>query len=189
MLPGSLVSLERLHIGHAEALLPSAADPEVWRWKLVPRPETVSDMERLVTATMIGAGRWSFVVAKGSSGEIIGSTTLGNFDWRHGCVEMGFTWLARSAWGQGYNEDSKLVLLDHCFDELGMSRVEWQVDGQNQRSVAALSRLGFTYEGRHRSRHVRPDGSRRDSLYFSVLVDEWPRCKERLQTLIVQRSA
>jgi len=101
---------------------------------------------------------------------------------------MGFTWLERAAWGQGYNEDSKRVLLRHCFDELDMQRVEWQVDARNERSIDALKRLGFVYEGRLRARHRRPDGSRRDSMIFSVLANEWSACDARLADLVDLRS-
>lgn len=184
---GHLVRLEPLHPGHAPALFRSASDPEVWRWKLVPRPQSTEDLARLIGDRLIGPGRWPFVVSL-LDGQPIGSTTLANFDWMHGCVEMGFTWLERSTWGQGYNEDSKRLLLRHCFEDIGMHRVEWQVDDKNVRSIAALKRLGLTFEGTHRSRHVRPDGTRRDSLYFSLLAEEWPECEVRLNTLIAERA-
>lgn len=188
LLNGRLVTLEPLLTEHAARLFASASDPEVWRWKLVPRPESALDLERLVEDTMIGPGRWPFLITETATRRPIGSTTLANFEWRHGCVEMGFTWLDRSAWGQGCNEDSKLVLLRHCFENLRLHRVEFQVDHRNVRSIAALRRLGFVYEGTHRGRHLRPDGSRRDSLCFSVLADEWPACQSRLDELIDQRS-
>lgn len=187
-LQGRLTILEPLRGDHASSLLDSVSDPEVWRWKLVPQPQSIADLERLITTAMIGPDRWPFVILDRSNGRPLGSTTLANFDWRHGCVEMGFTWLERGAWGQGYNEDSKLSLLRHCFADLQLHRVEWQVDGRNERSIAALRRLGFAYEGTHRSRHVRPDGSRRDSLYFSLLVEEWPACEALLRDAIDERS-
>lgn len=189
LLHGRLVTLAPLRADDAESLFPSASDPEVWRWKLVPRPNSVADMARIVTDVMLGAGRWPFLISASDNGRRIGSTTLANFDWRHGCVEMGFTWLERSAWGRGYNEDSKLILLGHCFEDLELHRVEWQVDHRNERSIGALHRLGFHYEGAHRSRHVRPDGSRRDSLYFSLLATEWPTCRLWLHELIDKRSS
>lgn len=186
-LDGHLVTLERLRLIHAPELLPSASDPEVWRWKLTERPRTVDEIEELVGATLIGPGRWPFVVRR-HDGRVIGSTTLGNFDMAHGCVEMGFTWLERAAWGQGFNEDIKRVLLRECFETQGLQRVEWQVDADNERSIAALTRLGLVYEGCHRGRHRRPDGSRRDSMFFSILLEEWPACDMRLAQLIGTRS-
>ena len=184
---GRLVTLERLRRIHARELLASASDPEVWRWKLTERPRTVEEVDALVVGTLIGPDRWPFVVRR-HDGRVIGSTTLGNFDMTHGCVEMGFTWLEREAWGQGYNEDIKRVLLRECFETLGLQRVEWQVDANNERSIAALTRLGFVYEGCHRGRHRRPDGSRRDSMFFSILLDEWPATDLRLAQLIGARS-
>lgn len=186
-LDGTLVTLKPLSVHDAAALLPSASDPEVWRWKLVPRPTSVTGMQHLIDHVMIGPGRWPFAIARRTDGRLIGSTTLAGFDWHHRCVEMGFTWLDRSAWGQGYNEDSKLLLLRECFDVLELERVEWQVDSQNTRSIAALTRSGFRHEGTLRSRHVRPDGTRRDSHYFSLLRDEWPLCRAHLGEQIRQR--
>ena len=174
----------------AEALLPSASDPEVWRWKLVPRPTGVDDMRALIDETMLSqrsGRREPFKVSRLSDGLIIGSTSLANFDLHHGRVEMGFTWLDRACWGQGYNEDAKCVLLGYCFDVLGLSRVEWQVDSQNARSQRSLERMGFTYEGTLRSRHRRPDGSRRDSMYYGLLVEDWPEARRRLARQIDER--
>lgn len=185
-LRGRLVELVPIVRAHATDLYPSASDPEVWRYKLVERPKSVADMERLIDEVMIGPDRWPFTIRR-LDGSVIGSTTLARFDWHHGSVEMGFTWLARSAWGQGFNEDSKELLLRHCFDSLLLQRVESQVDSRNHRSVAALRRLGFTYEGTLRSRHVLPDGSRRDSMMFSVIADQWASIAEHLETLIDAR--
>lgn len=186
-LVGRLVRLEPLRPSHAPALFPSASDPEVWRWKLVPRPQSTEELATMIDERLIGPGRWPFVVSS-LDGRPIGSTTLANFDWTHGSVEMGFTWLERTRWGQGYNEDSKRLLLRHSFENIGMHRIEWQVDDKNVRSIAALKRLGFRFEGTHRSRHVRPDGTRRDSLYFSLFAEEWPACEPHLEALIAERA-
>jgi RimJ/RimL family protein N-acetyltransferase len=187
-LSGRLVSLTPLSVDDAYRLIDSACDREVWKWKLVPRPTSVADLQRLITERMIGDNRWPFAIRRRADDAIIGSTTVANFNWQHGFVENGFTWLERASWGQAYNEDTKLVLLTHLFELVGLERVEWQVDAQNSRSVAALTRLGFTLEGTHRRRHVRPDGSRRDSLMFALLQGEWPRTKAHLQQLVEQRT-
>jgi RimJ/RimL family protein N-acetyltransferase len=183
-----LVALDALTVGHAEALLPSASDPEVWRWKLVPRPHTVDDMRQLISAVMFGTERQPFVVRRLDDGQVIGSTTLAQFDHHHLRVEMGFTWLARACWGQGFNEDMKLLLLSYCFEELQLERVEWQVDDQNRRSWQALERFGIAYEGTLRSRHRRPDGTRRDSRFYGLPRRDWPLIAQRLLALRDQRS-
>lgn len=188
LLTGRLVTLEPLLADHAPDLFASASDPEVWKWKLVPRPASVDKLRTLIADVMIGAGRWPFTIRRRADQFVIGSTTLANFNWHHGFVENGFTWLERSRWGQGYNEDTKLSLLTHLFEEVGLARVEWQVDARNTRSATALTRLGFNLEGTHRSRHVRPDGSRRDSLMFGLIRDDWPVARAHLYSLIGARE-
>lgn len=186
-LGGELVVLDALSVDDAAALLVSASDPEVWRWKLVPRPETVDDILRLIDEVMLSDGRQAFTIRLRSSGKVIGSTTLANFDAHHLRAEMGFTWLDRTCWGQGLNEDTKHVLLECCFHTLGLERVEWQVDEANERSWRALERCGFRYEGTLRSRHVRPDGTRRDSRFYGLLKSEWPLTANRLMALRDER--
>jgi len=188
LLEGQLVRLEPLLPEDAADLFASASDPEVWRWKLVAMPASEEDLRDLIQEVLIGPGRWPFAIRR-ADGRVIGSTTLANFDMQHGCVEMGFMWLERAAWGQGCNEDTKRLLLRHCFETVGLHRVEWQCDARNERSIAALHRLGFGPEGVHRSRHVRPDGTRRDSQYFSQLRDEWPACDARLAQLVETHSS
>lgn len=192
-LTGRLVNLELLREEHAELLLPSASDPEVWRWKLMDRPTTVSEMVTTIRNYLLvdptGAQRQPFLVRRMSDDGAIGSTTLYDLNMLQGCVEMGETWFDRSCWGQGYNEDSKRLLLSYCFDVLGLERVAWRVDNLNIRSQAALRRMGLVYEGTLRSHRRRPDGTRRDSLYFSLLADEWPACSAHLLELIEARAA
>lgn len=186
-LQGVLVDLSGVLTADADALTPSASDPEVWQGKLVPRPSTVTEMRALIEARC-RPGRQMFTVRRRIGGAVIGSTSLANFDFANGCVEMGFTWLERAAWGQGYNEDMKCSLLKYCFEDLDFARVECQVDSRNERSRRALARLGFTHEGTLRSRHVRPDGTRRDSLVFSLLDREWPDAQRHLLALVADRS-
>jgi len=187
-LEGVLVALSAVQTTDAEALTPSASDPHVWQGKLVPRPTTVAEVREMIVSRQ-HPDRQMFAVRRRTDGAVLGSTSLGNFDMRNRTVEMGFTWLAQAAWGQGYNEDMKLCLLRYCFEGLGLARVEWQVDAQNERSRRALRRLLFTYEGTLRSRHERPDGTRRDSQVFSLLASEWPEAQSHLQRLLAQRSA
>lgn len=124
-----------------------------------------------------------------SDGAVIGSTTLYDLSMTHRCVENGETWLDRSCWGQGFNEDMKYLVLRHCFEEWGMARVAWRADHLNVRSQNALRRCGFVCEGTLRSHRERPDGTRRDSVYFSLLAEEWPATASHLLDLIGTRSA
>jgi RimJ/RimL family protein N-acetyltransferase len=186
-LEGNLVALDAIRLTDAAALLPSASDPEVWRWKLVERPTSIEDMRGVISRSMLGPDRQPFAIRCLDTGRLIGSTTLARFDLRHAAVELGFTWLERACWGQGFNEDSKRVLFDYVFRVLGLDRVELQVDAQNWRSQRALERIGCVREGTLRSRHRRPDGTRRDSVMFSVLRPEWPEVDRRLRRLVLER--
>lgn len=169
----------------------ATVDPEVWRWKLAPYPSTAEEMRQIIRAHLIGSSgdRQAFLATRRADGMVLGSTTLYDFDRYHERVEMGWTWLARSAWGQGYNEDMKYQLLRHCFEVMGVKRVAWRLDSLNTRSRDSLERQGFRYEGRLRSHLRRPDGTRRDSLYYSLLADEWPEVGPKILELVERRSA
>ncbi len=190
ILTGRLVRLEPLLPEHADRLFDTAADPEIWRWRLAPQPNNLTQMSNFISDVLIGSGRdrKSFFVSRLIDGRALGSTTLYELDLRNQRVEMGWTWLERSAWGQGYNEDQKFVLLQYCFEVLGLKRVGWRLDSLNLRSKHALERLGFVYEGRLRSHQLRPDGSRRDTLCYSLLAQEWPVIGPRLLEMVMERS-
>lgn len=189
-LTGCLVALEPASEDHAAALLASISSEEVWAWKPAPRPSCVEEMRTLLAEVMIGpvGGRHPLVVVRRRDGRVIGSTTLHTLDLTHLSAEIGWTWLERSCWGQGYNEDMKQVLLGYCFGPLGLRRVQWIVDGANLRSQRALERLGVVKEGTLRSHRVRVDQTRADTVVYSLLAEEWPAAALRLQALIDQRA-
>ncbi len=159
-LEGELTPLRTLSAEDAGPLL-ATIDPEVWRWNLAPYPESVADMRRVTEENLVGGDRQPFLISRRTDRAALGSTTLYDFDARNQRVEMGWTWLARSAWGQGYNEDVKYQLLRHRFEVLKLERVAWRLDSLNRCSKSALERLGLTYEGCLRSHQLRPDGTRR----------------------------
>ncbi len=116
-----------------------------------------------------------------ASGRAVGSTRFGNIDVASDALEIGWTWLAPSRWRSAINTEAKLLQLRHAFDDLGAGRVAFKTDARNQRSQAAIARLGAVREGTLR-RHLRmPDGHVRDSVYFSILRDEWPDVRRGLE--------
>jgi N-acetyltransferase len=189
ILAGRLVVLEPLGLDHSAALLASITSDEVWAWKPAPKPATVDAMRALISDFMIGpsGGRHPLVVIRRDDGLVIGSTTLYSLDLKHLSAELGWTWLDRRCWGHGYNEDMKSVLLAYCFGTLALRRVQWTVDVGNLRSQRAVERLGFVKEGTLRSHRVRTDGSRADTIIYSLLAEEWPATAERLERLIDER--
>jgi len=126
-----------------------------------------------------GAGL-PYVVRRQSSGEIVGITRFKSLSREHRKALIG-SWYAPSAWGSGCNTEGKLLLLKYGFESLGCLRIEFQVDSRNQRSAAALVRLGAVQEGTLRSYIITGDGYRRDSIVFSVLDSEWPEVKRKLE--------
>lgn len=133
--------------------------------------------------------RRCFAVQRCDNGTVIGSTSLYDLDLAERRTEISATWFDRSCWGGPYNAESKLLLFSHAFDDLQLARLALRTDNLNVRSQRALSRLGLVYEGTLRSHMRRQDGTRRDSLYYSLLVDEWPTVRDRLRARVAARAA
>jgi RimJ/RimL family protein N-acetyltransferase len=115
------------------------------------------------------------------SGEVVGTTSYHEPDPELGTVEIGHTMLGRRWWRTGVNTEAKLMLLERAFGELGAERVTWQTDVRNERSQAAIARLGATREGVLRRNRRRADGSWRDSVLYSMTAPEWPRARQALR--------
>jgi RimJ/RimL family protein N-acetyltransferase len=115
------------------------------------------------------------------TGEVIGSTAYYEVDETRRSVAIGYTWLGRPWWRTGVNTEAKLLLLTRAFDELGAVRVVWHTDIRNHRSQRAIERLGARREGVLRMHRQRSDGSWRDTVQYSMTVDEWPTAQVRLR--------
>ncbi|WP_030241155.1 GNAT family N-acetyltransferase [Streptomyces sp. NRRL S-350] len=176
-----LEPLERRHCGDLWATVGS--DPEVWRWIPVHVPAAEADMGALLDARLAEAAAGEsvyFAAVDLASGRAVGVTGYHDFSAENEYLEIGGTWYARSVWRTAVNTEAKLLLLTHAFEDLGMGRVFWKTDARNERSRNAILRLGARFEGVHRRHRLRPDGTWRDSAYFSMLTDEWPAAKSRL---------
>ncbi len=175
VLSGHGVRLEPLTIAHADDLVLAAQDDDVWRWLPVPRPRTTDDMRAIVTAHPADL---AFAVVV--DGRARGSSSYLDVDLSVGGLEIGWTWYARDLWATQINPTCKLLLLAHAFDQLGAERVTLKTDRLNARSQSAIHRLGAQYDGTLRHARRRPDGSVRDTAYFSILTAEWPDVRDGL---------
>lgn len=173
VLTGRHVRLEPLTDAHLPDLLDAAQDDAIWSWLSMPRPTVAEDLA--VTA----ADRLAFVVIV--KGRARGSTSYLDSDVPVAGLEIGWTWYARDLWATPVNPECKLLLLEHAFDELGAARVTLKADGRNLRSQGAIRKLGATYDGTLRHNRLRPDGSVRDTAYFSILLAEWPAVRAGLR--------
>lgn len=181
-LHGAHVRLEPLTRSHADALAAVAFDPALWTWSPTPLASR-ADLDRYLDAALGAQAAGTalpFATLDRASGTVVGSTRFGAWVPEHRRVEIGWTWIARPWQRTAINTEAKLLMLRHAFGALGCARVEWKTDALNARSRAAILRLGATEEGRLRSHMTTARGRRRDTVYFSVLADEWPRVEARL---------
>jgi RimJ/RimL family protein N-acetyltransferase len=182
-LRGAYLTLEPIEERHAPDLFVAMQDEEVCRYLAWPPPTRLEETLAFVRdAREAMACGQSLVFAQvwNESGRAIGSTRLLDVRPADRQVEIGATFLARPYWRTPANTESKLLFLGHCFEGLGCVRVALKTDARNRRSQEAIARLGAVREGVLR-RHMQVRGHQRDTVYFSILDDEWPAVRARLQ--------
>jgi N-acetyltransferase len=180
-LEGRLVRLEPLAKRHAAGLWEASRDPRTWRWLPIPQPQTHEELEAWVDDALArAAAGLDLPLVTQRAGEVVGSTRFLALRPEHGSVEIGWTWLHPSAWGGGVNVEAKLLMLGHAFEVWGCRRVELKTDALNERSRGAMEAVGATFEGIHRKYMLVRDGENRDSAWYSVVDDEWPRVRDGL---------
>lgn len=187
-LAGRYVRLEPLSLAHVPALAEVAADPDVWRLLSTPlgsEEEVRAFVQGGIDMQAAGTAL-PFCTVDVSTNRPIGSTRFANADPLHRRVEIGWTWLGRDWMRTPANTEAKHLMLTHAFDVLGCVRVELKTDALNQRSRNAMLRIGATEEGTLRRHMLVQDGRYRDSVYFSILDDEWPAVRERLQEMLAR---
>ena len=184
MLEGRIVQLEPLEARHADDLYEASRDPRVWRWLPILQPQTREEWQAWLddALTRVEAGLdLAFATVLRETGTAVGSTRFLALRPEHRSVEIGWTWLAPSAWGTGANTEAKLLQLEYAFEVLGCRRVEFKTDALNERANPALEALPARFEGIHRKHMLVRDGENRDSAWYSVVDDEWPAVRQRLR--------
>ena len=189
-LVGRFVRLDVMTPADAEGLFAIFGDPRCYEqgYAMSRVHRNVAETEALV-ATYVAAreaGRTAYTIRLvadgdlGPAGTVVGTSSLGDVDTTREHVHLGWTMYGSRWWGTQVNPESKLLLLGHAFDTCGFGRVKIQTDVVNERSRAAILKLGATFEGIARRDVRRADGSWRDSAVHSVLVDEWPSVRAGL---------
>jgi RimJ/RimL family protein N-acetyltransferase len=180
-LTGSHVRLEPLTRDHLPDLFAAGGnDDAVWLWQGGPTPRTEEELGAKLDVLLADESFVKFAVVLLATGRAVGWTTYLDISPVDERLEIGWTWYGSAHWRSAVNTESKLLLLTHAFEDLGMGRVQWKTDHMNERSQNAIARLGAQREGVLRRHRLRPDGTWRDSVYFSMLRDEWPAAKGRL---------
>ncbi len=194
-LKGSHIRLEPLAEQHIEDLAAaSATDPSLYRWSPVPQGREATARYVATALTWKNAGTAiPFVIKREADGAIIGSSRFWNLErwlWPEGhpsygrtspdACEIGYTWFARSAIRTAANTEAKFMMLTHAFEKWKVLRVCFHTDARNQRSRAALERIGGNLEGILRAHRMAADFTPRDSVRYSILASEWPAVKANL---------
>jgi N-acetyltransferase len=199
VLSGRHVRLEPLDHSHVEGLVAAAADnPSLYQWSPVPQGEVeaASYIDTAIAWRDAGTAV-PFAIVRTDGRMFIGSTRFWNIErwsWppghpRHGrqapdACEIGYTWLTRSAIRTAVNTEAKLLMLTHAFETWHVLRVCFHTDARNNRSRAALERIGGKFEGILRAHRMAADYTSRDSMRYSILAAEWPGVKLRLSNIV-----
>jgi RimJ/RimL family protein N-acetyltransferase len=175
-LTGDRVTLEPLGQEHADDLRAAVADGDLWRtwYTSIPAPAQVeAEIDRRLAEHE--AGRMvPFAVRDRPTGRVVGATTFMNIDSGNRHVEIGYTFLARSAQRSGINTESKLLMLSHAFEAWQCIAVEFRTHWHNLQSRAAIAGLGAKQDGVLRNHAIGRDGTLRDTVVFSIIASEWP---------------
>ena len=191
-LEGTVVRLDPILHEHAELFWEVAKNDleNIFRW--IPYAmRTADDFRRLIDNAFAEQDRGESVVfatVERDSGRVIGSTRFMNIDRVNRRVEIGSTWIAPAWQRTAVNSEAKYLMLRHAFEAWGCIRVELKTDALNQRSRNAILRIGAKEEGTLRRHLVTWTGRVRDTVYFSILDDEWPAAKERLEGMGAPRA-
>ena len=182
-LTGTTVELLPLQREHKAALLEAAADGELWNLKVthIPGPDTVDKYIDFALEGRDAGSMIPFTMVHRDSGQVVGSTRFWKVDRVNRKLEIGHTWLALSAQKSAINTEAKLLLLTYAFEVLDCVRVQFTTDELNEKSHAAILRLGAVQEGIVRHERIMPDGRKRNSVRFSIIDSEWPQVKANLQ--------
>ena len=182
MLEGRHVRLEPLARNHRDGLVAAAADGELWRIPVttVPSPEMMAAHIDSALVEQDEGREMPFVIIHVGRDRIVGSTRYMHITPDHRRVEIGSTWLARTAQRTAVNTEAKFLLLQYAFETWACNRIEFLTHVLNEASRSALVRIGAREEGVLRQHMIMPDGGLRDSICYSIIRPEWDAVKADL---------
>ena len=187
-LEGRIVRLEPLSLDHVPGLAEVGLDPVIWRWTIA-RPSSEADLRAWADAALANRAAGTempFVTLEAATGRPIGSSRFMNIVLDHHRLEIGWTWVAPPWQRTGANREAKLLQLRHAFEVLGCRRVEFKTDSRNEASRTGLLGIGAQFEGIFRNHMVMPEGPMRHSAWYSVIDEEWPAVRDRLQASLAR---
>jgi len=183
ILEGILVRLEPLSMDHLPALVEAAQDQRLWQWWTDPM-KTENDMRRYIQTGLDGSAAGTIIAwatRSKADGRVIGATRFADIQSRHRNLEIGWTWLNPAYQRKGINVEAKYLQLTHAFEKMHARRVAFKTHHNNLKSQTAIQALGAKPEGVFRNHVVMHDGSTRHTHWFSIIDEEWPEVKARLE--------
>ncbi len=182
-LEGVAVRLEPLSEAHCPALCEVGLDEDLWKWIpfRVATPEEMLAYVRTALDQQAAGSAVPFATVERASGRVVGSTRYMSIDVPNRHVEIGSTWIGKPWQRTAVNTEAKYLMLRHAFENLGAVRVELKTDFLNERSRNAILRIGAKQEGIFRKHMLTWSGRWRDSVYFSIIDEEWPAVKRALE--------
>jgi RimJ/RimL family protein N-acetyltransferase len=187
-LTGKTVELRPLQRDHAQGLLDAAADGQLWNMKLtvVPGPGSIDSYIATALEGRAAGTVMPFVIVRRDTGALVGSTRFWKIDRVNRKLEIGHTWLSESVQRSAVNTEAKYLLLCHAFEAMQCVRVQFTTDELNEKSRAAILRIGAKQEGVVRHERIMPDGRKRNSVRFSIIDEEWDEVKAMLEAKLAR---
>lgn len=190
VLEGGEVRLEPLSMDHLDGLCAVGLDSELWQW--IPMPvRNPDEMQAYVQDALDEQRRgvsMPFATLLKSNRQVVGCTRFANMSLEDQRVEIGWTWIGKPWQRSVVNTEAKYLMLRHAFEVMGCLRVELKTDALNERSRNAIQRIGAKQEGIFRRHKMTHTGRMRDTVYFSIILEEWPDVKSRLQSRLSTSS-
>jgi RimJ/RimL family protein N-acetyltransferase len=192
LLRGSFVYLSLLQPEDITHLHKLAQDERIWEYTktLLVNESFDQQFETYINNALddrFSVGQCSFVIRDAASDRILGMTRFYKVEPSHKRLSIGYTWYTPQVWGQVHNKECKLLLLQYAFETLQYQRVEFEVAHQNVRSQKAVEKIGGIKEGMLRKHGLHADGTMRHTYVFSIVDDEWPEKKQKLQDMVAQK--
>ncbi len=186
-LTGKVVRLEPLSEAHVPGLTAVGMNDDIWRWMPYGVMRNEDDIRRWVQnllAQIPSDSVMPFAVIQLASGRVAGATRYMDIHPKDYALEIGGTWYGVEFQRTAVNTEAKYLLLRHAFEDLKCIRVQIKTDLRNERSQKAIERIGAVREGVLRNHMIMPDDYYRSSVYYSILDNEWPAVKARLEGMM-----
>lgn len=186
-LMGRYVRLEPLSLEHVPGLWQAGNEPEIWTYMPYGSLDSEDKMRGWVEGMLNRQARGNdlpFAIIHLESGQVAGASRYMTIERQNRSLEIGGTWYGKAYRRTAVNTESKYLLLKYAFEDLNCIRVQFRTDLRNERSQHAIERLGAVREAVFRKYSIMPDGHQRSSVFYSIIDEDWPQVKHRLESLL-----